>query len=116
MKNKIKILGVKKSEHFNYYIFNKQQDFFRFFRSFLLELELEKMHIEKFGRPLDKKWKEPMLNKEDDIRDYVDTMKSFETKEYNINLVFGKEKIFMFIYTKHNKQQKISKIIFRLLK
>lgn len=110
---KIKLLGVGKSEHRNYFIFPKEQDFFRICRQILLDLGVKRFDADSFARPTDKKWGEPIFDKEDKIKDYTDKYYSFRDEEgqYDIELIFGENKVFLIIYAKTNKQKEISKII-----
>jgi len=113
---KIKLLGIGKSKLRNYFIFPKKQDFFKICRQLLLELGVEKFNVDSFARPLDN-YGEPIIDQEKDINDYIDRHYSFNDvkKQYNIELIFGKDKIFLIIYTKTDKQKEISRIINELI-
>jgi len=115
---KLKLLGIGKSENRCYYILPKKQKFFSFFRQFLLDLGIKKFEADSFARPLDKKFAEPIFDKEDNIKKYVDVHYSFVDgkKQYLVDLVFGKNSIFLIIFTKKDKQDEISKLINKFLK
>ncbi len=108
---KIKVFGIKKSEWKNYYIFPKKKEVFEIIRNLLRELGFEECEWEHFGRPIDKKQGEPILNKEENIKKYIDERIGFDNEEYSIEVIFGKDKVFLIIHTETNKQQKISKIL-----
>jgi hypothetical protein len=108
---KIKVLGINKSNWKNYYIFPKKKEVFEIIRNLLRELSFEEWEWNRFGRPIDKKYGEPILNKEENIKKYVDEIMGFDNKEYSIEVVFGRDKVFLIIHTKTDKQQKISKIL-----
>ena len=113
------------SERHNYYIFPKTQKFFSVIRALLKELDFKTYKTYKwdtvgwkwnaFGRPVDKKWGEPIYNKEEDIKKYIDRRYVFEKDEYLIEIVFGKEKVFLMIHTDKDKQQKLAKFMNRFI-
>ncbi len=76
-----------------------------------------KIHADSFARPIDKKRGELLYDKEDDIKDYTDRHYSFtnEKKQYSIELIFGKNKIFLIIHSNTDKQQEISEIIYKFI-
>ena len=109
--NKIKILGVSKEDTHSYYLIEKKQSFFQGFRKFLLDLGFENnVLIYGFGRPSDKEG-EPNESKEDNIEDYVDKQFYFGNQEYKVDVIFGKNKVFMIINSKSDKQEEISQSI-----
>ena len=112
-----KLLGIGKSELRTYYILPKKQDFFKICRQLLLDLGVKKFDSNSFARPSDKKFGEPIFDKEENIKNYIDRYYSFtdEKEQYSIELVFGKDKVFLIIYSKTDKQQEISKIVNKFL-
>lgn len=115
---KIKLLAIGKDEHKNYFIFPKRQYFFKICRQLLIDLGVNKFESNSFARPTDKKWGEPIFDKENKIKNYTDKHCSFNDKKkrYMIEIIFGKDKIFLIIYTKTDKQQEISDIIDKYVK
>jgi len=113
---KIKLLGIGKSEKHNHYTFPKRQEFFEIARSFLKELGFKDYEWISFGRPCDKKWREPLLNKENRINACVDERHVFGNEEYFIEIIFGKEKVFVLIHTEKDRQQKIANIMKKYIK
>ena len=111
---KLKLLGSGKSEKHNYYIFPKTQNFFSLIRNLLKELGFENEKYEDFGRPVDR-YSEPIFDKEENINEFTDTNQSFENKEYFIEIIFGKDKIFLTIHTEKDRQQKIAKLLSKLI-
>nr|MBI4156736.1 hypothetical protein [Candidatus Woesearchaeota archaeon] len=111
---KLKLLAVGKSSKHNYYIFPKEQVFFKLARQLLDGLGFEKHDYSAFGIPIDKKWGEPIPNKEENIKNYIDSRYSFKNKEYYVDIIFGKEKIFLMIHTEKDEQQKLARLIKRL--
>ncbi|MSS74050.1 hypothetical protein EXS72_00215 [Candidatus Pacearchaeota archaeon] len=108
----VKIFGLSKFEFHTFYELKKEQDFLSGFRKCLVDMGFgeEKYNIEiyGFGRPNDKD-AEPDTSKEEDIKDYIDKHYFFQNNEFMIDLVFGKDKIFLMVASKKNKQQEISK-------
>jgi|TARA_Y100000310_G_C19976503_1_gene487825 hypothetical protein len=107
----VKIFGLSKFEFHTFYELGKEQDFFSGFRKFLVNMEFgeenSNYEIYSFGRPDDKDH-EPDTSKEENIKDYVDKHYFYQNDKYMIDLVFGKEKIFLMIASKKDKQQEIS--------
>jgi hypothetical protein len=108
----IKITGVSKSEHRSLYVLAKDQAFFSGFRMFLVDLgfDHERVDISSLGRPIDE-FGEPDTSREEDISLYVDKRSFFENKEYTIDVVFGKDRIFVIIASYRDKQDQIVKSI-----
>ena len=112
----IKIIGTLKSKFHSFYILEKKQEFFAGFRKFLVDMgvgaetgggnEDTNVEIYSFGRPFDKDG-EPIVSEEDNIGKYIDLHYSYKTKKYFIDLVFGKEKIFLVVFSKDDYQQEI---------
>lgn len=109
--DKLKLLGIGKSEKHNYYIFSKRQKFFEIIRELLKWLKFKKYDWDAFGRPIDKKFKEPIFSKEDNIKTYTDEKYIFEKEEYYIEIIFGKDNVFLMIHTEKDRQQKLSKFL-----
>ncbi|MFC2142985.1 hypothetical protein ACFLQN_01145 [Candidatus Aenigmatarchaeota archaeon] len=105
----IKILGAHKSSTRNAFTFEKTQEFIKGFVGFLHDLDFSEFDIMTchFAHKIDKKTNEPIMTSEVDINEYIDTTFNFENGKYNIELIFGKSKIFVYIYTKEDKQQEI---------
>ncbi len=109
MEEEIKVSKISKSEFRSEFNFLKEQQFFSICRKFLLNLGFEKDEwIESFGRPFNKEINEYILDKEENIGKYVDVSDHFSNKDYAINIIFGKDKIFLIINTKIDKQKEIS--------
>lgn len=113
--NPVKILGISKSKKHGCYTLEKKQRFFSGFRKFLADLgfgeEESAFEIYSFARPVDKKWGEPIIYREDDIKKYVDMRFHFSSKDYLIDVVFGKSRIFLIISTDKDRQEFISEKI-----
>jgi len=105
----VKIFGADKSEYKNNYVFKKEQEFIQGFRQFLLDIGFKQFDIitSHFGYVMDKDGN-PIISEDIDIQEYEDEQFFFQNEEYKIDLVFGKDKIFLIIYTKEDKQQEIS--------
>src|SRR3990172_6351409 len=110
----IKIFSLGKFEFHNYYVLEKKQEFFTGFRQFLEDLGLGRKdstyEIYSFGRPEDGMG-EPITTKEEEIKFYIDKHFYFENKEYFIDVVFGNDRIFLMIHSKHDKEKEISEKI-----
>ncbi|MEK6903746.1 MAG: hypothetical protein AABW64_03820 [Nanoarchaeota archaeon] len=66
-----------------------------------------------FGRPEDSQSHEPMFNQEKNIKTYTDLRTAFEQDEYYVEIVFGKDKVFLMVHTEKDRQQKIANILSR---
>jgi hypothetical protein len=108
---KIKVLGMGKSAKHNYYIFHKTQQLFSIIRDLLKELGFEKYEWDAFGRPEDPEYHEPIFDQENNIGDYNDRRTSYEKNEYYIEIIFGRDKVFLMIHTQKDRQQKIVDIL-----
>ena len=111
----MKILGIKKGEHFNYLIFPKVQQFFPFFRKMLKALGEDGETAEGFGRPMKRNNYEYNLKKEYKINRHTDKHYYFIAGDYLIEVVFGKNRIFVSIHTKKDRQKEIARIIKKLI-
>jgi len=107
----VKIFGQSKSVFHSFYELKKEQDLFQGFRKFLVGMgfgeESSNIEIYGFGRP-DDGHHDPDTSKEEDIKDYVDEHYFFQNDEFMIDLIFGKEKIFLMVASKKDKQQEIN--------
>jgi hypothetical protein len=106
----ILITGLSRSEHHSCYTLMKKQEFFSGFHRFLVDLGFDESRsdVSTFGRPLDDDG-EPDMSKEEDITIYIDKRAFFENKEYVIDVVFGKDRIFVIIASYRDKQVEIVK-------
>ncbi len=96
---KLKLFGLNRSKNRNYYCLEKRQEFFGYFRKFLINLGFEERSssVCEFGRPIyfDKdNYPQSDETKEDKIENYVDDHTFIWNKEYKIDIVFGKSRIF----------------------
>src|SRR3989344_5670757 len=107
----IKLLAVEKSDKHNSYTFPKVQEFFEVVRDLLKELEFEHYEWNGFGRPRECQYDEPLSDEDEDIKKYTDEMFTYEKEDDYIEIIFGKDKVFLIIHTQKNQQRKISKII-----
>ena len=109
--NPIKIFGLRKTEKHSNYELEKRQEFFSGFRKLLVDLdfgdESSNIEIYGFGRPSGDDG-EPILTKEDDIAKYIDRHYYFENDSFRVDVIFGKEKIFLIINSDKDRQEKIS--------
>ncbi|GEM_PF-3003891 len=110
---KIKIYGSGKSENHIYYILEKKQKFFEGFRQLLQDIgyDCEQHEVYAFGRPVDE-WAEPILSKEENIKKYIDKFYYFKgNQNFVIDIIFGKEKIYLIFNTNKDMQKEISRSI-----
>ncbi len=108
---KLKLLGIGKSAKHIHYTFPKKQEFFQIVRDLLKHLGFEVYEWDGYGRPTDKKWNEPIFNKEMDIKTFTDLRNVLERDEYYIEIIYGKDRVFLTIHTEKDRQQKISKFM-----
>lgn len=113
---KLRVLGIGKSEKHNHYIFPKTQEVFTLIRELLKWLKFPEYEWDGFGRPRDKKWGESIYDEEENIKKYVDVRCAFENDGYYIEVVFGKDKVFLMIHTDKNRQQKLSRFLRKFFK
>jgi hypothetical protein len=107
---KVKLIGIKKSEKHNYYGFSKTREVFGIIRALLEKIGFEAYDYGSFARPRDS-YGEPISDKEDDIKDYTDRREVFEKNGYYIEIIFGKEKVFLMIHTDSDKQEFLAKFL-----
>ena len=108
---KAKLLGLRKDVHLSHFILKKNQAFFGFGRAMLKVLEFDKYEWDELGRPYDIKIREPEFDKELDINEFTDTMKVLEREGIVVHIIYGKDKVFMIINTKKDKQELFKKVI-----
>jgi hypothetical protein len=113
---KIKLLGSGKSEKHIHYTFPKKQAVFGIVRELLKELGEPYYEWNAFGRPRDKKWWESIYSEEEDVEGYTDRSFAFEGKDCYIEIVFGKERVFLMVHTEKDMQKKITKILSKFIK
>lgn len=112
--NKIKLLTVKKFENHMVYVLEKDQEFFSACRSFLEDLGFEDIEIDFFGRVVDENG-EPIKTQEDDITTYVDKHYYFQSNKGRVDVVFGKDKIFLVVYSsKTDSQEEIALLLSKI--
>lgn len=107
---KLKLLAINKDENRCQFTFEKNQEFFEFMRRFLPKLDMldeEALEFGKIWNPQDHLYE----NKEKNIKKQIDMVNHFSNKEYFVEIIFGKDKIFLIIISKEDKQQFISKIL-----
>ena len=112
--NKIKILGISKSSNHNVYTFRKNQEFIPAIMKFLLDLGCKDDNVPRFFYVSDKKYGEPISGKYRKISEFEDQHYFFKLKDFGIDLVFAKNKVFLIINTKSDKQEFISNKIFSI--
>jgi hypothetical protein len=112
---KIKLIAISKSEHRCQFTFPKEQQFFEIFRKFVYKLGILDEQALNFGRIFDEK-EDTYMDREDNIKEITDQIIYFSDKEYSIDIIGGKGKIFLIIYSKTNKQQFISKCLEEFIK
>ncbi len=113
--NKVKILGISKSNKHNVYVLKKQQEFFKGFRQFLVDIGVGKEHdpqIDIIGRP-ENEYSEPDTAKELSINAYLDLHDHYKTWMYNVDVFYGQNKIVLVIYSLWNRQDKLSRLILK---
>jgi len=108
---KIKLLDLGKSEHHNHYTFPKQQKVLKIIRQILGELGFAELGSEAFGRPLDKTYGDHLYEQEESVKTYIDRRFSYENKEYFVEIIFSKSKVFVGIHTEKDRQQEVAKIM-----
>ena len=113
---KIKLLGIGKSEHHNYYILPKEQTIFKLLRSLAASLNMEYgsfidigLKRDKFGTPtkIEEKigsWTDKRLSDHDD------------DCQYYFEVIFEKDKVFLTIHTKQDRQQEIYNLFTKFIK
>jgi len=107
----LKLLAIRKSEKHNLYVFEKDQQFFSVLRQILEKLGFERRTYAGYARPTDEEYGEPIMTKEDKIKDYIDIHSTLENEKFFVEIFYGKNKIFLTIHTTTDRQEEISKII-----
>ena len=112
--NKIKLLTVKKFENHMVYVLEKEQEFFSACRSFLEDIGFEDIEIDFFGRVVDENG-EPIKTQDEDINNYVDRHYYFQSSKGRVDVVFGKDRIFLVVYSsKTDSQEEISVLLSKI--
>ncbi len=108
MNGKIELFGISKYPHRSEFGFPKEQKFFEILREFLWKLGFEKedISISGHGRP----WMEgePISDKEDNIKKYINKIYNFSNKEYSIDIIYFDKEVYLIINSKKDKQNVIS--------
>ncbi|MBU0980855.1 MAG: hypothetical protein KJ709_08690 [Nanoarchaeota archaeon] len=112
---RIRLLAVGKSERHNHYTFRKEQVILLVIRNLLEELRFEGSESESFGRPEDKDGN-PIFNEVDDVKDYIDRRFKFEKEGYYIEVIFGKDKVFLSVHSDEDMQDEITAILRKFIK
>ncbi len=107
---KIKLIAVSKSEHRCQFTFPKEQQFFEIFRKFVYKLDILDEEALNFGKISNEKEYE-YTDKEEDIKKFTDQIIYFVNKEYSVDIIAGKDKIFLIIHSRKNRQQLISRYL-----
>lgn len=115
MRPKIKLLAIAKDEHRSQYVFPKQQKLFGVIRESLIRLGFEKnkslFGVSGFGRPVDEETEAPILDEENDIQEYNETIQNFSNEKYSVDIIFFSQKVVLIFNYKKDRQQEISKAI-----
>ncbi len=106
---KIRLLGVGKFERYVHYILSKEQVFFKIVRALVGEFDRDYEY--EIGYYYNQKEREYDPKKEMDIKTFTDQRWSAETEDYIVEFIYGKDKIFLSVFTRKDDQDKISKII-----
>ncbi len=107
----MKLLALTKAEDRCFFKLEKKQSFFKNFRNFLTELNFASVDIENFGYELDEECLP--TSKEKDISKLIDKHGFFKNDDYNIDIISGKNSIFVIISTKSDKQKELSEKILK---
>ena len=110
----LKLIAIHKSPEHNCYVFPKQQNFFTFLIKFLDVLEFQECEYDCFIKKWDKK-KGEVSKQEESIKKYIDVRQTFERPDFLIEIILGKEKVFLLIHTKKDMQQKFSNLVFKYM-
>ena len=112
----LKLFEITKSAERIVYVVEKKQEFFKSFRKFVRNLDVNLTHNIEFSEFGSKSNDEASSDYgvDVDIKEYVDRIFHFSNggkSIYSIDVVFGKDRIFIIIYTQEDKQNKISKLL-----
>lgn len=113
---KIKILGIGKSAKHSHYVFPKEQKVLAVVRALLKELGFDEYKANEFGRPVDKKYGEIVMNDEINVKEYTDKRFALDKEDMLVEVVFGKGKVFVSIHSEKDMQQKISNVVKKFVK
>lgn len=107
---KVKIIGMGKQKNRVKVILKKEQIFVELFRDFLRGLDFEDWEFPDFCLDYD------IDNEEVDakVNKLIDEAYSFRNKKFDVDIIFGKSKIFVTVYSKGKDLQKeISEKLFK---
>lgn len=105
---KIKLCGVGNQGKFNHFIIQKKQESFELLRMIMKPLEIIPYGLDydeytnKKGIPKIRKYK---------INKMIDKYAKFESKKARVEIFFGKNKIFVSIFTSFKNREKIMDVI-----
>ncbi|MBT4377157.1 hypothetical protein HOD29_07340 [archaeon] len=111
---KIKIKSLSKTSFRSKYVFPKQQKFFKIFRKVLTNLKIKEANV--LGAYYDEKDEQHILEKEEKISTYHETIDHFENKQYSVEIIYFSDSIHVIFNSKRDKQQEISNILEKYIK
>ena len=86
MIKKLKLSGAGNSDRRSFYMIEKKQDFFSFFANFLINCGFNgNLYVDEYQEDPPK------------IEKFIDFQEHFKNKDYDIDVIFGKEKIILII-------------------
>jgi hypothetical protein len=94
---------VNKSERRNEYHFEKTLNTIKCLEKFLGDLKIKDAIICLQG----------LMNSEERIEDISDVTYGYENEEYTVEIIFGKERIIVIIRSKTDKQDELSRRVFK---
>ena len=110
---KLKLYGIKKGETHNVFQIEKGESFLEYFREFLHKLGFEKhttaIELLKLLGDSDDNYSAKKYS--DKL--YQDKYFYFESKEFKIDVFFGKERVIVSIFTSSDNQQKLTKLMMK---
>ena len=106
---KIKICGIGNEGKFNYLILEKNLDFFEILSKILYEaFEIHDDSI-RYNEYVNKKDK--FVRRKKNIKTFIDKYERFQNEKARVEVFYGKNKIFMSVYTSIPSRKKFMKIL-----
>jgi hypothetical protein len=116
---KIKIIGISKNNSRTQLTFPKEQKLFSILREFLRRLQFdedEEYGIQIIGRQYKESEGKYDLSYEDDISKYNESIESYKSKDYSVDIIYFSEKVVVILNYFEDMQKEIGDALENLIK
>jgi hypothetical protein len=74
----------------------------------MVDLGFDINHVKFYGRPFSEKEGEYLVDREENIKDYVAKIENFRNENYSIDIIAFSDRVVVIINSREDKQQEIS--------